>query len=46
MMSVLFCFLLMAGLPILTWIRFFLWLVVGLAIYFLFSRHNSTLAGQ
>jgi APA family basic amino acid/polyamine antiporter len=45
-MSVLFCFLLMAGLPILTWIRFFAWLVVGLVIYFLFSRHNSALARQ
>jgi APA family basic amino acid/polyamine antiporter len=45
-LSVLFCFLLMAGLPILTWLRFFLWLVVGLAIYFLFSRHHSALAGQ
>jgi APA family basic amino acid/polyamine antiporter len=45
-LSVLFCFLLMAGLPILTWIRFFVWLVVGLVIYFLFSRHHSTLAGE
>jgi APA family basic amino acid/polyamine antiporter len=43
-LSVIFCFLLMAGLPILTWIRFFFWLVVGLVIYFLFSRHHSTLA--
>jgi APA family basic amino acid/polyamine antiporter len=45
-LSVLFCFLLMAGLPILTWIRFFVWLVVGLVIYFLFSCHHSTLAGE
>jgi APA family basic amino acid/polyamine antiporter len=45
-LSVVFCFLLMAGLPILTWIRFFLWLVIGLAIYFLFSRHHSTLATE
>ena len=45
-LSVTFCFLLMAGLPILTWIRFFLWLVIGLVIYFLFSRHHSTLAGE
>ena len=33
-LSVLFCLLLMSGLPILTWIRFFLWLAIGLIIYF------------
>jgi APA family basic amino acid/polyamine antiporter len=34
----------MAGLPILTWLRFFGWLVVGLIVYFAFSRRNSVLA--
>ena len=29
-LSVLFCILLMAGLPILTWLRFFAWLIIGL----------------
>ena len=29
-LSVLFCMLLMAGLPILTWLRFFAWLIIGL----------------
>ncbi len=43
-LSVIFCFLLMAGLPILTWLRFFSWLVLGLMIYFLFSRHHSEFA--
>jgi APA family basic amino acid/polyamine antiporter len=43
-LSVVFCFLLMAGLPILTWARFFLWLVIGLVFYFGFSRRNSVLA--
>jgi basic amino acid/polyamine antiporter, APA family len=43
-LSLIFCLLLMAGLPILTWIRFFLWLVIGLVIYMLWSRHHSTLA--
>ena len=32
-LSVIFCVLLMAGLPVLTWIRFFIWLVIGLLIY-------------
>jgi APA family basic amino acid/polyamine antiporter len=43
-LSVLFCFLLMAGLPILTWVRFFMWLALGLVVYFSFSRRNSVLA--
>jgi APA family basic amino acid/polyamine antiporter len=45
-LSVVFCFLLMAGLPIITWYRFVIWLVIGLAIYFLYSRHRSEFAGQ
>jgi len=40
-LSVLFCVLLMSGLPILTWLRFFAWLAIGLTIYFLYSRHHS-----
>ena len=45
-LSVLFCFLLMAGLPILTWLRFFFWLIIGLAVYFAFGRRHSVLAGR
>jgi basic amino acid/polyamine antiporter, APA family len=45
-LSLIFCLLLMAGLPILTWIRFFLWLVIGLVIYVSWSRHHSTLAAN
>jgi len=45
-LSVIFCFLLMAGLPIITWLRFIIWLVIGLVIYFLYSRHRSEFAGQ
>jgi APA family basic amino acid/polyamine antiporter len=43
-LSVLFCVLLMSGLPILTWLRFFAWLAIGLSIYFLYSRHRSEFA--
>jgi APA family basic amino acid/polyamine antiporter len=43
-LSVLFCLLLMSGLPILTWLRFFAWLAIGLTIYFLYSRHRSEFA--
>ncbi len=40
-LSIVFCILLMAGLPIITWMRFFIWLVIGLLIYFFYSRHRS-----
>ena len=40
-LSVMFCVLLMAGLPILTWIRFFVWLIIGLTVYMLYSRYRS-----
>ncbi|HUB20675.1 MAG TPA: amino acid permease [Acidobacteriaceae bacterium] len=40
-LSIIFCALLMAGLPIMTWLRFFVWLAIGLVIYFFYSRHRS-----
>jgi APA family basic amino acid/polyamine antiporter len=43
-LSILFCALLMAGLPIMTWLRFFIWLAIGLVIYFTYSRHRSEFA--
>jgi APA family basic amino acid/polyamine antiporter len=43
-LGVLSCIVLMAGLPVVTWIRFVLWLVAGLAIYFLYSRRRSRLS--
>jgi len=42
-LTILTCLLLMAGLPIMNWIRFFTWLVIGLVIFFLYSRKRSTL---
>jgi APA family basic amino acid/polyamine antiporter len=45
-LSVLFCILLMAGLPILTWLRFFGWLAIGLGIYAMYSRHHSEFASS
>jgi APA family basic amino acid/polyamine antiporter len=44
--SIVCCFVLMMGLPLITWIRFIIWLIVGLIIYFMFSRRHSTLAGS
>ena len=43
-LSVCFCGLLMVGLPITTWLRFFVWLVIGLVVYFFYSRHRSEFA--
>ena len=37
------CLLLMAGLPIMNWIRFFVWLAIGLVIYYNYGRRRSTL---
>ena len=40
-LSILCCFVLMASLPIETWVRFLVWLIIGLTIYFGYSRHRS-----
>jgi APA family basic amino acid/polyamine antiporter len=40
------CGILMAGLPILTWIRFVLWLATGLVIYFLYGIRRSRLSAS
>jgi len=40
-MGALSCLYLMASLPMVTWIRFFVWMAVGLAIYFGYSRFHS-----
>src|SRR5438132_6478258 len=44
-LGVIFCFVLMLSLPVETWIRFFVWLVIGLTIYFLYSVRHSKLRG-
>jgi basic amino acid/polyamine antiporter, APA family len=43
-LSMITCILLMAGLPIMNWLRFFAWLLIGLVIYLLYSRHHSEFA--
>ena len=44
--SVILCVGLMAGLLVITWLRFFGWLAIGLVIYFLYSRNHSEFAGN
>ena len=44
-LSIIFCIVLMMGLEVMTWMAFFAWLVIGLLIYFLYSRHRSEFSG-
>ena len=43
LLGVLFCFALMLSLPIETWLRFFVWLIIGLGIYFAYGVRHSLL---
>ena len=42
-LGIVFCFILMLSLPLETWGRFFVWLIVGLCIYFLYGVRHSRL---
>jgi len=44
LISVVLCGGLMTGLTLITWVRFVVWLAIGLAIYFLYSRRHSEFA--
>jgi len=45
-LGVLLCLVLMLSLPVMTWIRFVVWLAIGLLIYFLYSvRHSKIRCG-
>lgn len=43
-LGIAFCLYLMASLPLLTWERFVIWLGIGMAVYFGYSRKRSVLA--
>jgi APA family basic amino acid/polyamine antiporter len=43
LLGIVMCLVLMAGLPLLTWIRFILWLAAGLVIYFIYGMRRSRL---
>lgn len=46
LLSVAFCIFLMAHLQARTWIAFLVWMVLGLAIYFLYARRHAVLHNQ
>jgi APA family basic amino acid/polyamine antiporter len=43
-LGILTCLLLMFALPLDTWIRLFVWLAVGLGIYYFYGRHRSVMS--
>jgi APA family basic amino acid/polyamine antiporter len=43
LLGVFMCLALMLSLPILTWLRFFAWLAIGMVIYFVYSIRHSRL---
>ena len=43
-LGIAFCLYLMASLPWITWLRFVVWLALGLVVYFSYSRSRSALA--
>jgi APA family basic amino acid/polyamine antiporter len=45
-LAIVSCVILMASLPLETWLRFLVWLVIGLTIYVTFSRHHSEFGGE
>jgi basic amino acid/polyamine antiporter, APA family len=42
-LAIVFCVYLLSQLPGLTWIRFLIWLAIGLFIYFVYGYHHSNL---
>ncbi|MGD0552466.1 MAG: amino acid permease [Sedimentisphaerales bacterium] len=44
LLGVLFCLVLMFSLPSANWLRLFIWMSIGVIIYFLYGRHHSVLA--
>lgn len=44
LLGIAFCVYLMLSLPLLTWIRFVIWLVIGLVVYMSYGRSHSRLA--
>ncbi|RSX49467.1 APC family permease [Bifidobacterium callimiconis] len=45
-LSIIFCLVFIAGLNWETWLRFAIWMAIGLAVYFGFSRKNSKLGQE
>lgn len=45
-LGILFCIYLMFHLPMLTWVSFVIWMIIGLIVYFAYSKKHSRLAAE
>ncbi|MFZ0693585.1 MAG: amino acid permease [Alphaproteobacteria bacterium] len=45
-LGIVFCLYLIYSLPVVTWLRFVIWMAVGFVVYFGYSHRNSLLARQ
>jgi amino acid transporter len=45
-LGVLFCLYLMIEIPAKSWMVFFIWMALGLSVYFMYGRKHSKLAGE
>jgi APA family basic amino acid/polyamine antiporter len=43
LLGILCCLYLVMHLPLITWLRFIVWMTAGLIIYFIYSRYHSEL---
>jgi APA family basic amino acid/polyamine antiporter len=46
LLGMFFCAYLMLSLPVVTWIRFFVWMAIGLVIYLSYGRYHSRVAHE
>src|SRR5690606_5783095 len=45
-LGVITCLIMMAFLPLDTWLRLIAWMAIGVVIYFTYSRHHSKIGGD
>ena len=46
LLGIAFCLYLIFSLAVVTWLRFVIWMAIGLSVYFSYSRRHSALAAE